>query len=101
MPVLREVATDLLFPEGPVALTGGSALVVEIARRCLTRVLPDGRKEIVATPGGGPNGAAIGPDGHCYVCNNGGFEFVQGRARAPAGGPGLGLFGRPDRADRP
>jgi gluconolactonase len=40
-------------------------------------VWPDGRKEIVATPGGGPNGAAIGPDGKAYVCNNGGFEFVQ------------------------
>jgi gluconolactonase len=39
-------------------------------------VWPDGRKEIVATPGGGPNGIAIGPDGKAYVCNNGGFEFV-------------------------
>jgi sugar lactone lactonase YvrE len=25
--------------------------------------------------GGGPNSAAIGPDGRCYVCNNGGFLF--------------------------
>ena len=56
----------------------GSVVLVEIARRTLTRVLPDGRKEIVATPGGGPNGAALGPDGQCYVCNNGGFEFVRG-----------------------
>ena len=77
MPELREITSGLLFPEGPVALPDGSVLLVEIARRCLTRVLPDGRKEIVATPGGGPNGAAIGPDGNCYVCNNGGFEFVQ------------------------
>src|SRR5688572_1176731 len=76
MPELREIATDLLFPEGPIAMPDGSVLVVEIARRCLTRVLPDGRKEIVATPGGGPNGAALGPDGKCYICNNGGFEFV-------------------------
>ena len=51
-------------------------MLVEIGRRCLTRVRPDGRKEIVATPGGGPNGIAIGPDGKAYVCNNGGFEFV-------------------------
>ncbi len=73
---LREITTGLQFPEGPVALTDGSVLVVEIARRTLTRVYPDGRKEIVAHTGGGPNGAAIGPDGKCYLCNNGGFEFV-------------------------
>jgi hypothetical protein len=64
---LREITSGLLFPEGPVALADGSVLVVEIARRCLTRVRPDGAKEIVATPGGGPNGAAIGPDGKCYA----------------------------------
>jgi gluconolactonase len=77
MAELREITTGLRFPEGPVAMPDGSVLVVEIERRCLTRVLPDGTKEIVATPGGGPNGAAIGPDGRCYVCNNGGFEFIQ------------------------
>ena len=73
---LREITTGLLFPEGPVALPDGSVLVVEIARRCVTRVRPDGGHEIVARPGGGPNGLAIGPDGKCYVCNNGGFEFT-------------------------
>jgi gluconolactonase len=73
---LREITTGLRFPEGPVAMPDGSVLVVEIERRCLTRVLPDGTKEGVATPGGGPNGAAIGPDGRCYICNNGGFEFI-------------------------
>ena len=31
--------------------------------------------EVVAELGGGPNGAALGPDGHCYVCNNGGFSW--------------------------
>lgn len=76
MPELREITTGLLFPEGPVAMPDGSVVVVEIARRCVTRVRPDGTKEIVARPGGGPNGAAIGPDGKCYICNNGGFEFT-------------------------
>ena len=41
----------------------------------LVRVSPDGTKKIVAELSGGPNGAAIGPDGRCYICNNGGFSF--------------------------
>jgi gluconolactonase len=41
----------------------------------LSRVHPDGQVDIVAHIGGGPNGAAIGPDGHCYICNNGGFKW--------------------------
>lgn len=69
------IATGLRFPEGPVALADGSVLVVEIAGGCLTRVLPGGELKVVAELGGGPNGAAMGPDGHCYVCNNGGFSW--------------------------
>ena len=74
-----ELVTDkLLFPEGPVAMADGSVLVVEIARKTLTRVRPDGELEIIAELGGGPNGAAIGPDGKAYVVNNGGaFTFPE------------------------
>ena len=54
-------------------------LVVEIQRGTLTRVAEDGTQSIVAELGGGPNGAALGPDGHCYICNNGGFEWHKGR----------------------
>ena len=72
---LRTITNGLLFPEGPIAMPDGTVLVVEIARGTLTRVFPDGRKEIVAETGGGPNGAAIGPDGKCYICNNGGFKW--------------------------
>ena len=71
----REVATGLQFPEGPIAMADGSVVLVEIARGTLTRVLPDGRTEVIAELGGGPNGAAVGPDGCFYVCNNGGFNF--------------------------
>ncbi|MCU4186864.1 SMP-30/gluconolactonase/LRE family protein [Acidiferrimicrobium sp. IK] len=67
------VAEGLAFPEGPVALLDGSVLVVEMQRGTLTKVRPDGRTEVVAEPGGGPNGAAIGPDGAAWLCNNGGF----------------------------
>ena len=75
------VTTGLKFPEGPVALPDGSVLVVEIARGTVSRVTPEGDVEVVAEPGGGPNGAAIGPDGKCYVCNNGGFEWTERRGR--------------------
>jgi gluconolactonase len=71
------VAEDLWFPEGPIAMADGSVLLVEIRRQTLTRVHPDGSTEIVANFDGGPNGAAIGPDGACYVVNNGGFAYVK------------------------
>lgn len=64
---VRTLADGLAFPEGPVALADGSVILVEIAAGTVTRVNPDGSKTIVARPGGGPNGAAIGPDGKCWV----------------------------------
>jgi gluconolactonase len=70
------VATGLRFPEGPVWMDDGSVLVVEIARGTLTRVDPGGDLDVVAELGGGPNGAAVGPDGAVWICNNGGcFEW--------------------------
>jgi gluconolactonase len=71
----RQVTGGLAFPEGPVALADGTVLVVEMQRGTLTSVAPDGSQRVVAELGGGPNGAAIGPDGRCYVCNNGGLLF--------------------------
>ena len=84
----RVMATGLKFPEGPIAMEDGSVLVVEIQGGTLTRVLPNGELQVVAEVGGGPNGAAIGPDGHCYICNNGGFSWnvTDGFAR-PTGTP--------------
>jgi gluconolactonase len=72
---LRVVASGLCFPEGPVAMRDGSVLLVEIERQTVSRVLADGTVQVVAHTGGGPNGLAIGPDGACYVCNNGGFAW--------------------------
>ena len=71
------VAEDLGFPEGPVWMEDGSIILVEIAKGCVTRIWGDGRKEMIAETGGGPNGAAIGPDGALWICNNGGFKYHQ------------------------
>src|SRR5215211_6324558 len=71
------VASGLEFPEGPVVMPDGSIVVVEIRRGTLTRVGADGAVGVVADLGGGPNGAALGPDGHVYVANNGGFRWSE------------------------
>lgn len=97
----REIARGLGFPEGPVALADGSVLVVEIEGGRLTRISPSGARETVATLGGGPNGAAVGPDGKCYVCNNGGFDWhrdATGYLR-PTGRAGDYATGRIEQVD--
>jgi gluconolactonase len=100
-PKLREVTSGLRFPEGPVALADGSVLVVEIEARRLTRVAADGRKTIVSQHTGGPNGAAIGPDGKVYVCNNGGFAWHEDAKYGlrPIGQPDDYSGGRIERVD--
>src|SRR4051812_40045377 len=98
MAELREITSGLRFPEGPIAMDDGSVILVEIARGTLTRVdVDNGGTEVVAECGGGPNGAAVGPDGAIYVCNNGGcFDWhdVMGMtfpgSPPPASWPGQG-----------
>lgn len=72
---MKIIAEGLRFPEGPIAMDDGSIVFVEIDRGTLSRLTSQGEVEVVADLGGGPNGAAIGPDGLCYVCNNGGFHY--------------------------
>jgi gluconolactonase len=98
---LELVTEGLQFPEGPVAMADGSIVLVEIRRKTLSRVTPAGKIEVIAELGGGPNGAAIGPDGACYVCNNGGFNWVKrdDGATVPAGIAGDYTGGSIQRVD--
>jgi gluconolactonase len=73
----RVLASGLGYPEGPVYQADGGVLLVEIYNGTLTRVTSNGTKQTVATLGGGPNGAAVGPDGAIYVCNDGGLAWMQ------------------------
>lgn len=74
---VREIASGLQFPEGPIALRDGSFLLVEIRAGTVTRIAADGTVSRLGQPNGAPNGAAIGPDGALYVCNNGGFTWSE------------------------
>jgi len=97
---MRVIAKGLRFPEGPVWLSDGSVALVEIERRTLSIVAPDGTVRVLATPGGGPNGLAVGPDGAFYVCNSGGFIWIEqdGRLR-PSLQPPDYSSGRIERVD--
>ncbi len=77
MAEIREITSGLLYPEGPVAMDDGSIIVTELQTGRLVRVQPDGKKDVVAELGGSANGAAIGPDGMMYVCNNGGLKLIE------------------------
>jgi len=98
--VMKEITSGLRFPEGPIALDDGSVVLVEIERGTLSRVDSDGSVDVVAELGGGPNGAALGPDGAVYVCNNGGFKWQESPGYlAPAGTPDDYTTGRIERVE--
>ena len=57
-PDVRELASGLKFPEGPIAMADESVILAEMRRRTLSRVTPANTVEVIAELGGGPNGAA-------------------------------------------
>jgi gluconolactonase len=85
------IADGLGFPEGPVVMADGSVIIVEIAARRVSRCWAGHagtpKRETICDIGGGPNGAAIGPDGALYICNNGGMDA---KTMSSAHGPGAG-----------
>jgi len=70
------ISSTLEYPEGPIYCSDGSIILVEIKGEKLTKVSPNGETTTLAQLPGGPNGAAAGPDGCIYVCNDGGFEWM-------------------------
>ena len=76
----RIIISGLEYPEGPIYCEDGSILLVEIKGECLSRILPDGSRKVIAHIRGGPNGAAVVPsqDGstQLLVCNDGGFDWI-------------------------
>lgn len=94
------LASGLRFPEGPVCLSDGSVLLVEIEQGVLTRVAPDGTVLRMTRLGGGPNGVAIGADGACYICNNGGMTWMEdAHGLRPTGQPSEYVGGSIQRVD--
>ncbi len=83
-----EIAKGLGYPEGPQCLKDGSLLIVDIKAAALLRFRPQPDGTYTPDPpidlhdptgklGCGPNGTAIGPDGHVYICNDGGKTFME------------------------
>jgi gluconolactonase len=78
------LASGLGALEGPVTCQDGSLVVTSIDQGKLYRLMGD-RAEVLATTGGGPNGATEGADGSIYVAQNGGAAPAKNEIRSPAG----------------
>jgi sugar lactone lactonase YvrE len=78
-----------------------SIALVEIAAGTLSGVDKGGHISVIAHLGVGPNGgAALRPDGCCYVCNSGGFQWrVDEHGMRPLGQADDHSGGRIERVD--
>lgn len=71
MTAVTTVATVFSFTEGPCIDPSGVLHVVELAGRCVSRIV-DGARVPLAILGGSPNGAAFADDGTLWIANGGG-----------------------------
>ncbi len=71
----RTLSSGLQAGEGPALLSDGRLIACDGPAGRLVIVDPDSGALLGSmTVGGGTNGAALGPDGQVYVCNNGGIS---------------------------
>lgn len=64
---MRIFASELDFPEGPVLLSDGGLLLVEMGRGCVTRLDSSGRSRSIVAATGRPNGLAVDRYGTIWV----------------------------------
>ena len=66
-------ATGIGAPEGPVTLPDGGLYVTEMSGStlCVTRLDPQGRRHVVTTTGGRPNGLTSDGDGNLWIAEAG------------------------------
>jgi gluconolactonase len=78
------LASGLGFTEGPVVTDDGTIYAVDVDGGRVLRIR-SGAVDVVATPGGGPNGLALETPTTAIVANNGGFLWtdVGGGFRIP------------------
>ena len=70
------IATGILFGEGPVWSDNATVVCTAVAGGCLHQIWPEqGRSEVLAVTGAGPNACAPAIDGAFLVTQNGGIDF--------------------------
>ena len=87
MAELEIVAEGLRFPEGPVAMPDGSVILVEIAAGRITRVRPDGARRSSPSPATARTASRSGRTASSIAVNNGGFSWIEARARCARTAP--------------
>jgi gluconolactonase len=80
----RTLAAGIGFTEGPLWTADGRLLVASVSRGLVYTVALDGAApDVIAEPGGGPNGLAVTADGSVWIAQNGG-SVTPSRSERPA-----------------
>ncbi|MFI0474119.1 SMP-30/gluconolactonase/LRE family protein [Halomonas sp. HMF6819] len=78
----RVLASGIELVLGPVALEDGGVLLVEARAGRLIHLLPNGERRTVAQVSGRLTGAALGPNGYCYIGSSGGADWRTEKGKA-------------------